>query len=382
MISTQDFIESIYQQKVGLFTGVPCSLLKSLINRVIFDERLQYLHAVSEGEAVGIAAGSSLTGNLGVVMLQNSGLGNIINPVTSLTNIYRIPCLIIVSHRGEVNGWKDAPQHRIMGNITKELLDLIGISWQDFPVTADNINNVVENAFEKMHKDKVPSAFVLQRGVLDDFEYKSIEENSSFKPGLVICNSDSPVITVDRHEAIAEISALLLEDDLVVSTTGKISRELYTLRDRSGNFYMQGSMGTSAAIGLGISINRRDRHVIILDGDGAILMRMGSLATIGNYQPSHYIHIVLDNSCYGSTGGQSTSSPVVSFPEAAVAMGYRRAVTVYSLESLSGYYDEFYNKQGPSLIHMKVRAGSMKDLGRPVWTPEEIRDRFIECARG
>jgi len=382
VIDAREFLDAVRQHKVGLFTGVPCSLLKPLINHVILDDSLRYVSAVSEGEAVGIAAGSSLTGRIGVVMLQNSGLGNTVNPITSLTNIYKIPCLLIISHRGDPEGKKDAVQHTIMGRITGEMLDLLGVYRQNFPSELAEVGPTVERAFSRMQRDSLPAAFVLKRDVVTPFNPNFLARHLERTPGMVVQNDECPRVALTRREAIAEIAALLHERDLVVSATGKISRELFTCCDRPGNFYMQGSMGTTAAIGLGVALNRPERQMVILDGDGAVLMRMGSLATVGYYQPSHYLHVVLDNASYDSTGGQQSVAPAVSFPDVAVAAGYRRAVTVYSLGALRDYWQRFRQEEGPSMLHVKALKGADKSLGRPSWTPEEIRDRFMESVNG
>jgi phosphonopyruvate decarboxylase len=377
MIDAREFLDAVRQRNVGLFTGVPCSLLKPLINHVILDDALRYVSAVSEGEAVGIAVGSGLTGHIGVVMIQNSGLGNTVNPITSLTNLYRIPCLFVVSYRGDPEGKRDAVQHTIMGRITCEMLDLLGVCRQDFPSESAEVGPRLERAFSCMQRDSLPAAFVLKRDVVMPFAPDFPARHMERTPGAVIHNEEPPQVTLARREAIAEIAALLHERDLVISATGKISRELFTCCDRPGNFYMQGSMGTTAAIGLGVALNRPGRQVVILDGDGAVLMRMGSLATVGHYQPSHYLHVVLDNASYDSTGGQQSVAPTVSFPDVAVAVGYWRAVTVYSLASLRDYWQWFQQAEGPSMLHIKVLKGADRNLPRPVWTPEEIRDRFM-----
>lgn len=378
MIDACEFIDAVQRYKVGLFSGVPCSLLKPLINHVILDDTLHYVSAVSEGEAVGIAAGSSLTGHIGVVMLQNSGLGNTVNPITSLTNIYKIPCLLIISHRGDPEGKKDAVQHTIMGQITNDVLDLLGVYRQNFPSEPAEIGPAVGRAFSRMQRDLLPAAFVLKRDVVEPYDPDFPTGHLDRTPGTVFQSNEQPRVTLTRREVIAGIAALLGGRDLVVSATGKISRELFTCCDRPGNFYMQGSMGTTAAIGLGVAFNRPERQVVILDGDGAVLMRMGSLVTVGYYQPPHYLHVVLDNASYDSTGGQQSVAPAVSFPSMAVAAGYRRAVTVYSLAALRDCWQEFRKEEGPSMLHVKVLKGADKNLGRPTWTPEEIRDRFVE----
>jgi phosphonopyruvate decarboxylase len=381
MIDAREFLDALKQRNVGLFVCVPCSLLKPFINHVIVDDALRYVSAVSEGEAVGIAVGSTLTGKTGVVMLQNSGLGNIVNPVTSLTNIYRIPCLIIVSQRGEP-GMTDAIQHSIMGRITGELLDLLDIHRQHFPKTADAVGPAVGRAFDHMRGSGLPSAFVVKRGMVEAFDPEFPLRKLDRQQTELCTLGEPPDITLSRKEAIKQIIDLSDARDLVVSATGMISRELFAYGDRPANFYMQGSMGTAAAIGLGVALNRPDRRMIVLDGDGAVLMRMGSLATVGYCQPRQFLHVVLDNESHDTTGGQPTASPAVDFPGVALASGYRRAATVYGLETLRGCWARFYSLEGPSLLHIKVLKGGDKRIGRPTRTPEGIRDRFMGSVNG
>lgn len=379
MIDSKNFLDRILQEDIGLFTGVPCSLLKPFINRVIINNQLAYISATSEGEGVGIAVGSYLAGKIAVVMLQNSGLGNIVNPITSLTNIYKIPCLLIISHRGEP-GSKDAVQHEIMGKITEGLLDILGIYHQQFPTKDAEIEEKVSNTFKHVRETSLPSAFVLKRGMVksnDELQIASYElKNIAYKE---FNNREDEVIRVARKQAVVEVANNLNEDVLLVSTTGKISRELFDLADRPANFYMQGSMGCAVSIGLGLALNQKRKRIVVIDGDGAVLMKMGTLATVGHYQPKHFVHVVLDNQSYDTTGGQPAVSSTVSFPEIAVACGYRRAVTVYSLDSLNQYLSRFLGEEGPSMLHMKVRKGADKNLGRPTLSPEEIKDRFMEC---
>jgi len=382
MIDARLFLDELRERNAGLFTGVPCSLLKPFINHTILATDLRYVCAVTEGEAVGIAVGSTLAGRTGVVLLQNSGLGNTVNPITSLTNIYRIPCLLIVSHRGDPEGRKDAAQHAVMGRITGDMLDLIDVYRQDFPGGEGDVAVAVERAFAHMKENALPAAFVLKRDVVEPFEPDFPAEEIRGERGKTVANDEKPRVVMKRSDAVAAIADLLDRSDLVVSATGKTSRELAACHDRPGNFYMQGSMGTTAAIGLGVALVRPERRMVILDGDGAVLMRMGSLATVGHYQPEGFVHVLLDNGAYDSTGGQQTVSPSVHFPGVAVAAGYRRAATVYSASQLREFWKLFAGEPGPSLLHVKVLKGAKKDLPRPAWTPVDIRDRFMESLNG
>ena len=376
MIDAHDFLERIQKEDVGLATGVPGSLLSPLTNHIVDFDNLGYINAVSEGEAIGIAAGSSLSGKIGIVLIQNSGLGNIVNPVTSLTNVYKIPFLLIVSHRGDPGKKPDAAQHAIMGKITNSLIDLIGLYRQDFPSDYSEIDTAVSSAFDFMRKESLPAAFVLKRDVLQSYENHAQHNDYAYELGVLLSNDESPIISLSIRDVIELLS---LDQDICVSTTGIISRELFQVRDRPQNFYMQGSMGTAAALGLGVALNKPNRKVVVLDGDGSILMRLGSLATVGYHKPAHYVHVVLDNEMYASTGGQPSASPAVCLSEMAIAAGYRRAVTVYGADALSYYWNQFqHDEEGPSLLHVKVKRIADKMPPRPTLSPPEIANRFSE----
>jgi len=374
MINPKNLTDELRQCDIGLITCVPCSLLKPLINQSIMDPHLSYISAVSEGEAVGIAVGSSLTGKMGVAMLQNSGLGNIVNPVTSLTNIYRIPVFFIISLRGDPER-KEAIQHKIMGAITYDVLKLLNIYYEE--LQANSVVNLMKNLHKRMISTQYPVALIVKRGLIHSCDLTREERNISFSEGKYFSETINDNYLLSRHCAIKKLSELLNKEDLVISATGGISRELFSFNDRPENFYMQGSMGTTAAIGLGISLQKPHKSVVILDGDGSLLMRMGSLATIGYYKPARFIHIVLDNESYQTTGGQNSVSTRADFARIAIAAGYQQSVTIDRKELLQKYWNKFYNMKGPSLLHIKLNKETIKKPNRPDITPEDIRDRFM-----
>ena len=374
MINANEFLDAVRSYNIGVSSGVPGSLLMPLTNCIMQDENMHYVSAVSEGEAVGIAAGSSLVGETGIVLIQNSGLGNIINPVTSLTNTYGIPFLLIVSHRGDPQRKQDAAQHEIMGNITNSLIDLVGVHSQVFPSESADILPAISRAFDHINNQLLPAAFVLKRDSLNSFDITNATNKLNIVPGTLIESSEPTKVLLTLRDAIRSLS---FEKDLVISTTGLISRELFQICDRPQNFYMQGSMGTAAALGLGIALSRPKRQISILDGDGSLLMRLGSLATVGYYKPANYLHVVFDNESYASTGGQPSVSPAVSFSDLAIAAGYRNAVTVYGTDSLINYWKQLRDEVGPSLLHVKISKDYMKAIpSRPSLTPKEIANRF------
>ncbi len=379
MIEATDVLRLCRSRQLTFFTGVPCSLLKPLINQVVMAEDLNYVAASIEGEAVAIAAGSWLAGQPAVVMLQNSGLGNVVNPITSLTNTYKIPCLLIVSHRGKA-GMNDKIQHQIMGRITEDLLNLMGVLHLPFSDQLDRLEENLDTLVQRGSNTLLPTALILPKGVLrpSDIGDNVATANNCCR---IESMSQPDAVEASRRAAVEAAAAALNDDDLLISTTGKTSRELFEIADRNANFYMQGSMGSAAGIGLGVALNQNKR-VVVLDGDGAALMKLGTMATVGHYQPEKYTHIILDNMSYDSTGGQPSAASSVSFCGIALACGYQRAASMSSLAEFNDCLKRFLPQKGPSLIHMRVKQGASIDLSRPTLTPEQIRDRFRGAAVG
>lgn len=372
MIRADAFLSPARAQGVDFYTGVPCSYLTPLINRVISDPALRYVGASSEGEAVAIAAGAWLAGRTTVVMCQNSGLGNAVNPLTSLNHPFRIPTMLIVTWRGQP-GLKDEPQHDVMGEISAGLLDTIRVPHAPFPREDSEIAAALEDAVNRMSETDLPTAFVMEKGSVAD---EGLDEPAKEPPV-----PGTLVNFYDNKEKSSRVSILSLFLDLasdqaaVVATTGKCGRELFTLADREQHLYQVGSMGCASGMALGVALNVT-RPVIVLDGDGAMLMKMGTLATIGAYAPDNLLHIVLDNGVHDSTGGQATVSASVDFAAVAQACGYRWTA---KCDSLAGFERAFAAAQaevGPKLIHARILPGSIDGLGRPTISPAEVARRF------
>jgi len=313
MIEATSFLDAAAAIGVGFYAGVPCSFLTPLINRTASDRTLRYVGAASEGEAVAIAAGAWLAGRETAVMCQNSGLGNAVNPLTSLNTPFRIPTLLIVTWRGQP-GLNDEPQHELMGRITKNLLDVIEVPHRRFPDDPEALGPVMQEARATMARTSLPFALVLEKGSIRD---EPLDE----PPRMPL----APGERVDLREGGSRPTRLALLETLlasipdevpIVATTGKAGRELFTLADREQHIYQVGSMGCASPMGLGVAMTT-GRRTVVLDGDGAALMKLGSMATIGAYQPSGLLHVLLDNGVHDSTGGQATVSPSVDF--AAVA---------------------------------------------------------------
>ena len=377
MITAAQFIDAARERGFDFYTGVPCSFLTPLINGVLSDRSLTYVGAASEGEAVAIAAGAWLAGRETVVMCQNSGLGNAVNPLTSLNAPFRIPTLFVTTWRGQP-GLKDEPQHEVMGVITHDLLRLMGLTVADAPDTPDTVGPAFDTAVAAMRETSLPVAWVLKKGDVADSD---LDQAPLPPPGLgrradhlrpkKAGEGERPT----REAALKRLLELTDDDTAVIATTGKCGRELFTLNDREQHLYQVGSMGGASGMALGVALNT-PRRVVVIDGDGAALMKLGSFATIGAYRPQNLIHLLLDNGVHDSTGGQATVSASVDFAAVALACGYRFASSCDDLEGLDAAWREAAAVGGPAMIHLRTQPGSMATLGRPTVTPAEVAVRF------
>ena len=378
MIKADDFLMPARDAGYDFFTGVPCSFLTEIINRVISDTSLDYVGAASEGEAVAIASGAWLAGRKTVVMCQNSGLGNTVNPITSLNHPFRIPTMMIVTWRGQP-GITDEPQHELMGPITPELLDTMRIPHKVFPQTEGDIAGVLAQAQHTMDESELPFAFIMSKGSVAP--EKLDETPRVLPPRGTLTDYSEGGERPTRFQALECHLAHVPDSAGVIASTGKSGRELFTLDDRDQHLYQVGSMGCASGMALGIALNS-DRKVFALDGDGALLMKMGALATVGAYRPKNMIHVVLDNGVHDSTGGQSTVSASVEFAEIAVSSGYVTAAKCDSVTGLAKAYTAALASDGPHLVHMRIQPGSLKELGRPTVKPPEVARRFRDFLAG
>jgi len=379
MIAANDFLSLCAKYGFKFFTGTPCSYLKPFINYVIDDPDYTFVDSVNEGDAVAIAAGSAIAGNKSVVMFQNSGLGNAVNPLTSLTYTFKIPILVITTLRGEPGGAKDEPQHELMGQITTDLLDTMKLKWEYFPNTVEQIEPALRRANDYMEQESLPFVFVMRKGDVDEYALKTKKAEAPIKNNIV--HQDDFLRTASmratRTEALRAIQSISDNNTLLVATTGMTGRELYELGDHANQLYMVGSMGCALAFGIGLAMNKPSAKVVVLDGDGALLMRTGSMATAGYYQPDNLIHILLDNEVHDSTGGQSTVSPNISFAAIAKAFGYPQVFSTDDLSELSNLYNMAISRNsGPVFVHFKIQKGSPKEMGRPKVSPQEVGKRF------
>ncbi len=481
MIQAETFVQAVRKRGFSLWTGVPCSYLKPFINYVIdaamsipeekrvslegargqerpnsrgggatreSEAPLYYIPAVNEGDAVAIAAGSTLAGVKAIVMFQNSGLGNAVNPLSSLTYIFKIPVLIITTLRGEPGGPHDEPQHELMGSITTEMLDLLRIRWEYFPTEEKEVEGAVARAVRHMKESGLPFAFVMRKDSVAPYKLKSAghgARESKFLdrrpdvfggggasiPASGGATSNAPVGRAPSNVPVAEVSSkssypgsasfrrepflkvvqkIAASSLPVIATTGYTGRELYALEDRPNQFYMVGSMGCASSFALGIARAYPTRSVIVLDGDGAVLMRMGALSVIGMEKPRNLIHIVFDNGTYESTGNQATVSPGVDLCAVAAACGYEQVMEIQDPEQLERVLVQLTTRAGaiasagassgggsliegsylgdpkgtpPALtfIRIPIQPGAPDNLPRPTVTPPEVAVRFAKFLR-
>jgi phosphonopyruvate decarboxylase len=372
MITADDFMIPADKLGFNFYTGVPCSFLTPFINRAISSEKIDYIGAASEGEAIAIAAGAWLAGRKTVVMCQNSGLGNCVNPITSLNYPFQIPTLLISTWRGQP-GVKDEPQHNLMGQISHSLMELMRVRCLPFPTTPEEIKKTLAAVELVMEENNLPHGLIMKKNTI---KLETLNQpNPKVKEIGLYKDLQKGSIAPRRYEMLKKIVEISSTDTAIIATTGKCGRELFTIEDRPQHIYQVGSMGGASAMGLGVALNT-DKSVAVLDGDGAALMKMGNLATIGANAPKNLIHIVLDNGVHDSTGGQSTVSSHVNFAKVALACGYRFAATTNSLMGFAEAYGEASEKNGPTLIHAKICPGSIKGLGRPQLRPEQVARRF------
>jgi len=373
VISAQLFVEAVGRKGFGLWTGVPCSYLKPFINYVIDDPRLRYIAAANEGDAVAIASGADLGGVRAIAMFQNSGLGNAVNPLTSLNAIFRIPILVITTLRGEPGGPHDEPQHALMGPITTRMIEVMDIPWEYFPQQDGEVEPVLARALAHMNGKGLPYALVMKKGSVADWKVKSRPEPRPVAPPPAPAEAAAPRFT--RNAILRAVQSMIRPGDVVIASTGFTGRELYALEDRPEQLYMVGSMGCAMSLGLGLAVTQPKRRVIVLDGDGAALMRMGGMATVGYERPPNLAHIVLDNQMHESTGGQSTVSHSVDLCAVAAACGYPRTARASTPDEVAAFLKEA-GLSALSFLHVRVLPGSPDDLPRPTITPPEVAARL------
>ena len=370
MISPAFFIDSLKKSGIEFFAGVPDSLLKNICAYIA--DNIDGSHNIitaNEGAAIGLAAGYHLaTGKAGVVYMQNSGQGNIINPLASLTDkeVYNIPVLLLIGWRGRP-GVHDEPQHVKQGKITTGLLNVMGINYEVLSKDEDKAALQIAKAVKALQQYEV-FALVIEKDTFDEYKLQNVELND---------------LTMTREEAIQTVASALGPKDVIVSTTGMISRELFEARAAWGqgherDFLTVGSMGHASQIALGIALEKKDRKVWCFDGDGATIMHMGSMAIVASKKPSNYVHVVFNNGAHDSVGGQPTVGLKIDLPAVAKAVGYTAACSVDTKEQLREQLSGLSALDGPVLLEVKVKKGNRKDLGRPTTTPIQNKEALMD----
>jgi len=379
MIDCRLFYDTLLGLNINFFTGVPDSLLKEICLYISDHSQAdKHIIAANEGSALAIAAGYHLsTGSVPVVYLQNSGIGNLINPLLSLASeeVYKIPMLLMIGWRGEP-GIKDEPQHMLQGRIQNKMLEIMNVPYC---VIGPDSNFTVELA------DMVSKARTFSRPVA------VIIRKDTFKSGIKheMDEMIAKQLIKSREFALDCILQSLTCEDLVVVTTGMASREVFELRERSKSghqcdFLTVGSMGHCSQIAAGVALSTPSRSVYCLDGDGSVIMHMGGLAIIGSLNLSNLKHIIINNGCHDSVGGQPTAGFHACFCTIARGCGYDYVAMVDTEEDLSKELQTIRHKPGPLLLEIRVRKGARHNLGRPTTSPKENKEAFMAnvSARG
>lgn len=370
MISPRSFFEQLKSHQIDFYTGVPDSLLKNLCAYITDNlPSNRHIIAANEGGAVGLAAGYYLaTGKIPVVYMQNSGLGNTVNPLMSLTDklVYNIPVLLVIGWRGEP-GVKDEPQHRKQGLVTLPLLESLGISYEVLTGNEEDLPEQINRAVSHMEATGEAFALVVRKGTFDNYKLHSVVPSS---------------ISLSRERAINLVAEAVGDNDVIVSTTGMISRELFEYRTATHHGHHQdfltvGSMGHASQIALGIAINQSKRNVFCFDGDGATIMHTGNMAIIGTMAPDNYFHIVFNNGAHDSVGGQPTVGLRVDLPSVARSFGYKTVISVDNEHDLIDKLKALSDYDAPLFLEVKVKKGARADLGRPTTTPIENKNALM-----
>jgi len=371
MLDPSRFLSELCSRGIEFFVGVPDSLLSNFTSSLdSHAAEINNVTAANEGNAVAIAAGYHLaTNSCALVYMQNSGLGNAVNPLLSLADpaVYKIPMILLIGWRGEP-GKKDEPQHMVQGALTEAQLKLMGVPYQILGADS-SMNLVIDNAINEMSERGSPVAILVKTGTFSKFTKDNLTPQKTS--------------TLSREEALEVLLGIFHLDDIVIATTGKASREIYEIRLKNGiesaDFLCVGSMGHASSIALGVALGKPRSRVICLDGDGALLMHMGALPIIADHKLPKYLHILLNNASHESVGGQRTVADAINFSNLSIACGYKK----YYCATTSDEIKLAWNKinlidEGPIFFEIKINASSRDDLMRPNNSPENNKLRFME----
>ena len=370
-INPTDFYNHLVNHDINFFSGVPDSLLKEFC-LCIDDSTSKDKHIITanEGNAIALATGYYLaTESLPLVYMQNSGLGNAINPLLSLrdSDVYSIPMLVMIGWRGEP-GLKDEPQHIKQGKVQLKLLKSMDIPYEIISKDDNLFPSKISNAVKIAKNKSIPVVLLIKRGTFEKY-------------GKEIKKSDDTYM--EREKALAIILDSLDDNTIVVSTTGKTSREIFEIRKKRRQSHQQdfltvGSMGHCSSIALGIAISNPKRKVVCIDGDGSLIMHMGSLSTVGNIKPKNFYHILINNEVHESVGGQTTSARFINIPEIVKASGYSNVLSIDKTFNIAHQCQKLIKSKGPNFLEIKVKPGSREDLGRPTIDPVDNKINFMK----
>jgi phosphonopyruvate decarboxylase len=374
MVSVKQFYDMLIANDIDFFAGVPDSLLKNLCAYITDNSpKDRNIIAANEGNALAIATGYHLaTSKVPCVYMQNSGQGNIVNPLLSLVDedVYKIPVLFIIGWRGEP-GVHDEPQHVKQGKITDKLLQTLGVEYSVLSADTKDVNQIVQTAIDYIKINNKPFALVIRKGTFDNY---------------ILQNKKADCSNLSRETAIENVASTICDDAVIVSTTGQISRELYEYRSRNNlshntDFLTVGSMGHASSIAFGIALAQPNRPVFVFDGDGACLMHMGAIPVIASQKLKNFKHIVFNNCAHDSVGSQPTCSNMVDYVKMAESCGYDKAWSVSSEFELRNILPQLISFDGTCLLEIKVKCGARSDLGRPKEKPIENKDAFMNFLR-
>ena len=373
MLDPKEFFNFLQSIKINFFTGVPDSLLKSFCGYVSdHSDKNNYIIAANEGGAIGIGIGYHLaTGRVPMIYMQNSGIGNAINPLLSLADpeVYSIPMIVLVGWRGEP-GVKDEPQHIKQGRVMLPLIDSLQLPYWILTGSIEDDKALVNLALAKAVKDQTPVFLVARKDLFESYEYTHLT------------NIATKNISHTREDTIKEVLSALPQETLVVATTGMASREIYehrknTAQSHGSDFLTVGGMGHASQIAFGISIHSTQKNIVCLDGDGAAIMHLGSMAISGQTASHNYKHVLLNNGSHDSVGGQPTVGFDINFRDLAISLGYK-VIDHPQDQEISYSVQQLLQEKGPAFLELKTFCGSRSDLGRPTSTPQENKKLFMQ----
>ena len=370
-INPENFYYEIASHGIELFTGVPDSLLKEFC--LCVDDRMsreQHIITANEGSAIALACGYYLAKkSIPLVYMQNSGFGNAVNPLLSLCDpdVYSIPLLLMIGWRGEP-GVKDEPQHIKQGKIQIELMEAMDIPYEIISKDSHDFKSKISNCIERTKDENRPTALLIKKGTFGKYnKMVSLDKNQLMK----------------REEALEIILGNLSDETIIVSTTGKTSREIFEIREKNNqshekDFLTVGSMGHCSSIALGIALAKPNRQVVCIDGDGAMLMHLGSLTSIAELKPKNFRHILMNNEVHESVGGQATAAKEINLSSVIESFGVSNMFFAESLSELKHKVPEFLSSLRTSFLEVKICPGSRDDLGRPTINPVENKVSFMK----